>query len=44
MPTYWNDNYIISLYKWRGSGNEYGNGRGWKLFDHVMTVLEQITI
>ena len=41
IPSEWNDSYILSLFKGKGSASALGNYRGLKLTDHVLKVLEQ---
>ena len=42
IPTDWEESYIISLYKGKGSALERGNYRGLKLLEHAMKVVERI--
>ena len=41
IPSEWNDSYILSLFKGKGSASALGNYRGLKLTDHVLKVLER---
>ena len=41
IPSEWNDSYILSLFKGKGSAAALGNYRGLKLTDHVLKVLER---
>ena len=42
IPTDWEESYILSLYKGKGSALERGNYRGLKLLEHAMKVVERI--
>ena len=42
VPVDWQESYIISLYKGKGSALERGNYRGLKLLEHAMKVVERI--
>ena len=41
IPSEWNDSYILSLFKGKGSASALVNYRGLKLTDHVLKVLER---
>ena len=41
-PADWQESYIISLYKGKGSALERGNYRGLKLLEHAMKVVERV--
>ena len=41
IPSEWNDSYILSLFKGKGSASALGNYRRLKLTDHVLKVLKR---
>ena len=42
IPTDWQENYIVNLFKGKGDALNRGNYRGLKLIDQVMKVLERV--
>ena len=42
VPSYWEQSFIVCLYKGKGDALERGNYRGLKLIEQVMKVLERI--
>ena len=42
IPTYWQESFILNLYKGKGDALERGNYRGLKLTDQVMKLLEHL--